>query len=231
MNSSECHNCMKILLLITAAVSILSLVSCSSGTPNSSESTEYCIEPSSILSPGIKVYKDCQPPYAKDKLNKHAIQLINNSDASDPTWQELKSFLIKDETNTVIYSEDYLCGHFCERLHNNAEDAGIRSAVAVIEVGLSAPHALNAFITTDKGLVYIDCTGPEFRAAMSAVQWQYEQDHPSMYDKVAYVQIGKPLGFLSIEINPPFSYEMFELRVQPNPWQSRGISQNVEIFW
>jgi hypothetical protein len=51
-----------------------------------------------------------------------------------------------------------ICADFAELLHNNAERAGIRCAFVSINVGGSG-HALNAFDTTDGGLVYIDDTG------------------------------------------------------------------------
>lgn len=53
-----------------------------------------------------------------------------------------------------------ICADFAERLHNEAEMAGIRCAyVSVGLTGQGGGHACNAFETTDRGLVYIDCTG------------------------------------------------------------------------
>lgn len=51
-----------------------------------------------------------------------------------------------------------ICADFAERLHNNAEMAGIRCAYVSITLG-DTGHACNAFQTIDRGLVYIDCTG------------------------------------------------------------------------
>jgi hypothetical protein len=49
-----------------------------------------------------------------------------------------------------------ICADFTERLHNNAEMAGLRCGY----VSLDTPnHALNVFETTDKGLIFIDDTG------------------------------------------------------------------------
>lgn len=47
-----------------------------------------------------------------------------------------------------------VCADFAERLHNNAEKAGIRCGYV-----LGTIHSFNVFETTDKGLVYIDDTG------------------------------------------------------------------------
>jgi hypothetical protein len=51
-----------------------------------------------------------------------------------------------------------ICGDFAETLHNNAEKAGIKSAIVIIKLG-STGHALNAFYTMDSGTIYIDDTG------------------------------------------------------------------------
>jgi len=63
-----------------------------------------------------------------------------------------------------------VCGDFAQRLHNSAELKGVRCGYVSIDLegytdpynyGISSNtgHALNVFNTTDKGLIYIDCTG------------------------------------------------------------------------
>ena len=71
---------------------------------------------------------------------------------------------------TAEPSPPKICADFAERLHNEAEMAGIRCAYVSLEltgytdpynsgIGSNTGHACNAFQTTDRGLVYIDCTG------------------------------------------------------------------------
>jgi len=71
---------------------------------------------------------------------------------------------------TAKPSSPKICADFAERLHNEAEMAGIRCAYVSLDmIGYTDPynlgiesdagHACNAFETTDRGLVYIDCTG------------------------------------------------------------------------
>ena len=50
-----------------------------------------------------------------------------------------------------------VCADFAERLHNNAEKAGIRCGYV-----LGTMHSFNVFETTDKGLIYVDDTGTSF---------------------------------------------------------------------
>lgn len=78
---------------------------------------------------------------------------------------------VRDIIDGVVQPDSpKICADFAERLHNNAEKAGIRCGYVSLDmVGYSDPynlgiksdagHACNVFETTDKGLIYIDCTG------------------------------------------------------------------------
>lgn len=104
--------------------------------------------------------------------------LVNNESASDPTWAELLDFLLEDKTDENTYtSVVYDCGCFARDVHNNAERAGIRAAYVYIYLSATR-HAFNAFKTTDKGLVFIDCTGSR------------ESEPSRCYDKIVDVQLG-----------------------------------------
>ena len=108
-------------------------------------------------------YKSAYIAGAKDDIKF----LDNNEFAKDVTYSEVISFVLEDETDKVEYNySSFVCADFAEMLHNNAEAAGIKCAyVSVSATGISDDgvpyegHALNAFNTTDKGLIYIDSTG------------------------------------------------------------------------
>ena len=51
-----------------------------------------------------------------------------------------------------------VCSDFAERLHNDAEMSGISCAYVSVDLSTGL-HALDAFQTTDKGLIYVDDTG------------------------------------------------------------------------
>jgi hypothetical protein len=107
---------------------------------------------------GTQVFSGINPPYTSGSSME--LVLINNSNATDPTWLELRAFLREDKTDKHLYIPgEYECGNFAEELHNNAEAAGIRAAFVGIHFYDGLPHAINAFKTTDLGLVYIDVTG------------------------------------------------------------------------
>jgi hypothetical protein len=99
---------------------------------------------------------------------------------------------------TVEPSPPKICADFAERLHNEAEMAGIRCAYVSLEmIGYTDPynleiesdagHACNAFETIDRGLVYIDCTG---------VSDSYGPDNN---DTIVDIQVGK-------QYNPEFLF-------------------------
>jgi hypothetical protein len=142
-----------------------------------------------------------------------SVHLINNENAIDPTWKELKSFLFLDKTDEEPYIEGYfVCGNFAEEVHNNAEARGIRAAfVTVFFSNDFDAHALNAFQTTDKGLVYIDCEG---------------------YDFVAYIEEQKEYGIIFLDMAESFDYNYFtnydndEFKFTP-----LGIVDLMYIYW
>jgi hypothetical protein len=144
----------------------------------------------------------------------HRITLKNNPDAKNPSWAELKAFLLKDDSDSIKYDfDEFVCADFAERIHNNAEVAGIRAAFVSIWLGpcsywpTSGGHALNAFETSDKGLVFIDCTG--FLSGVSA-------------DKIVDVEVGKNYVPRSIFTQPGWS----------DTWDSMGKVERIEtIQW
>jgi hypothetical protein len=84
------------------------------------------------------------------------ISLVNNNQAKNPTYSQLLTFLKADTTDQKRYTSTYNCGDFAETLHNNAEKKGYKAGWVALP---SIKHACNVFKTTDKGLVYVDCTG------------------------------------------------------------------------
>ncbi len=144
----------------------------------------------------------------------HYITLKNNPDATNHSWEQLKTFLLRDKTDSILYDFDtFVCADFAERLHNNAEAEGIRAAFVSIWLGpcsyfpTSGGHALNAFETSDKGLVFIDCTG--FISGVNA-------------DKTVDIKVGKDYIPMSIFSEPGWS----------DTWDSMGKVDEIEtIQW
>lgn len=88
------------------------------------------------------------PPYQDQ--NSQTITLKN------PTFQELKDFILSDPTSRNKYVlNQYECRHFATDVNNNAEAEGLRSAFVLIGYD-RGQHAVVAFVTSDRGLVYIE---------------------------------------------------------------------------
>jgi len=143
-----------------------------------------------------------------------AVHLVDNPDTKNVSFAELKSFILEDTTNQLRYLAGMRkCTDFAEALHNNAEAAGIRAAyVAVSFEGGGDGHALNAFQTTDEGLVYVDCTGPVGQAFANSDQ----------FDRIAHIEEGKTYKSLEITYYPKVACGAF--------WR-QGVVEKVEIYW
>jgi len=160
------------------------------------------------------------------KASGEPVILINNESATNPTWEELMTFLKADDTDRILYQEgSFVCSDFAERLHNNAERAGIRAAYVIVDFyGQADGHALNAFETTDKGLTYVDCTGSDIRL----------QELDS-FDKIAYIKKGKEYGIVSIYYTNTPEYEFYDLRKDNvrlrGFFESMGVVKEVDMYW
>jgi len=78
----------------------------------------------------------------------------------DPSYREMKDFLEQDETSEQEYlRNEYICVDFAANVKANAAKEGIRCAYVVIEYLGTNGHAIVAFDTTDRGLVYVE---PQF---------------------------------------------------------------------
>jgi hypothetical protein len=79
-----------------------------------------------------------------------AIELKN------PTFQELRDFILKDPTSRDQFAlNQYECRHFATEVNNNAEVEGLRCAFVLLCFD-RGQHAVVAFDTVDRGLVYIE---------------------------------------------------------------------------
>lgn len=168
-------------------------------------------------------------PYAK--ASGKSIQLLNNFNGThNPSWEELKAFLRVDNTDDYHYSySSFICGDFAELLHNNAEQAGIRAALVVVHFTVGKPHALNAFYTSDRRLVYVDCTGEGLRG-FTFEDWKYERAYPIDWDKIAYIIEGKEYGLISLDAAASPSYDFYiGYKAKVADYSNRVDSYNAEV--
>ncbi len=144
------------------------------------------------------------------------IHLINNPAAVDVTFKDVLAFIRLDTTDLKEYIDrgnpegitPFVCSDFAEAVHNNSESAGIRTAYVSIdwEDG-SIGHALDAFETTDAGLVYFDCTG---KGVFSQLEEPDSTIALGIWDKVAYLEVGKKYGVIGLAYAESPDYSFFE---------------------
>ena len=90
----------------------------------------------------------------------------------DPSYQEMEDFLALDKTSEQEYVEsEYICVDFTAAVKENAAKEGIRCAYVAIEYRGGSGHAIAAFDTTDRGLVFIE---PQFN-------WEVEPEIGKRY--------------------------------------------------
>jgi len=98
--------------------------------------------------------------HAEYKLASQPLGVKGTITLRNPTYQEVMKFLADDATNLRAYlEEDYVCVDFAAEVNNNAEEKGIRCAVVDIFYPEGYGHAIVAFDTADRGLVFIE---PQF---------------------------------------------------------------------
>ncbi|MFC2047909.1 hypothetical protein ACFLSK_00580 [Chloroflexota bacterium] len=180
---------------------------------------------------GADVFSDMQPQVTGGG-SVGSPTINNNPIATNPTWTELKAFLRSDQTDNRQYSLDsFNCVSFAEMLHNNAEDAGIKSAFVSLRFeDEPIGHALNAFKTADKGLTYVDCGGGTASDILL-----YGDDIER--DKIAYVKKGQRYGMLSMNraVSPEYSYYKKHYDVAEEAlgysWVPQGVIESIQIYW
>ncbi len=185
-----------------------------------------------------------------DAFSGEQMVLINNTEAIKATWEEVKVFLINDDTDEAIYGTEYSCAGAAMRVHNNAEAAGIKTGVAIINfLNDDTGHVCDVFDTADYGLVYIDCTPPQEMTFDSEKEEVFFILHPIENDRVAYIEIGEDYGLIDITRALSFDYsfyrnwmaewdyyasnpqEGYDDSLGPNRWASPGIVVNIKLYW
>jgi len=105
---------------------------------------------------------------------------------SNPTHKEMREFLASDKTDSnPLISGEYVCSDFAAQVNSNAEAGGIRAAYVRIR-SKKWGHAVVAFETVDRGLIFIE----------------------PQSDKEAGLVIGEPFPWYSVgAISPLTSYD------------------------
>jgi chaperonin cofactor prefoldin len=164
----------------------------------------------------LKLYKDTFGSSVTSGVspmaNGQSYGLNSNPNASDPTWDQLRNFIISDQTDMKPYIPGvYVCTDYARDVYNNSEKAGIKAGWVGIDFkNQTVGHACNVFKTTDRGLVYIDCSG--LPANLSG---------PSNRDKI-----------VTVKLNQDYIPQCLVYQLGwSSTWEDLGTVQDVQIFW
>jgi len=155
----------------------------------------------------VSIVHPHQSNYYESTASGSWVTLVNVKNATDPTYGELIEFINSDQTDEIEYDYyNFVCADFAQTVHNNAEEAGMKSAWVSIEFeGKNYGHACNAFNTTDRGIVFIDCTGPD----------PYQ---PGNWDSIVKIEVGDV-------------YRPEELFKKGSTYEPMGVVKNYQIYW
>ena len=91
------------------------------------------------------------------QINYEGLMTGHGYTIKDPSYNDMLRFLEEDDTDKAEYIEDeYECIEFTTDLCNRAEEKGIRCAYVSVRFPDGRGHAIVAFNTIDKDLIYIE---------------------------------------------------------------------------
>ncbi|MFC2034119.1 hypothetical protein ACFLTT_01760 [Chloroflexota bacterium] len=198
----------KLTLAILLALAICLLPGCDGAVqeeveipekPTSTSTQEFDQDALSKLQSEFDTYKaQSQQEYSElEAIYEKLLEGRTESTLVNPSWAELKAFIEHDKTDELTYIKGkFDCDGFAITLRDNAWKNGYRCAYVQMSFGNEEGHSLNAFETTDKGTVYIDC---------------------HQEDSAAYLKIGQRYGM--IELNS-IQFEHVNYSMDPDEfWQ------------
>lgn len=144
----------------------------------------------------------------------------DNPQAANPTWNQLITFVSQDNTDQNPYDvKSFNCVNYATTVYHNAETLKIESAVVKLNLrNSSAGHAVNAFITSDFGLVYVDCTGKDTIARIEAGK-------PYRAVRLGAVQPGQVRNDSWWDVLSSNYYYL------PNDYGGQAVVDYIDIYW
>ena len=87
-------------------------------------------------------------------------KIIKNMYARNPTFKEMKDFLLSKPATDILKHRTsegkYVCVDYSSDLHNLAQKSGINAGLVDILYTHGDGHMMVAFNTTDKGMIFVD---------------------------------------------------------------------------
>ena len=116
-------------------------------------------EPVDVVLKGIMI-NNVSCTFTSPGSDHKPVRLIDNSYSVDVSYDKVLNFVKYDKTDELRYNDSFMCAEFATQVHNRAERLGIKAHVVVVKYNNEGPsHMINGFNTTDKGMIFFDCTG------------------------------------------------------------------------
>lgn len=158
---------------------------------------------------GFPIYSR-ETPFTSHISPTGRVFLLDNPKARDVSYQELLDFLREDPTDQLKYvRNEFSCSDFSEILQHNAEKKGIQCAWVYVDLLGIADHSVNAFQTTDRGLIFVDDSGAS------------EDPHPFNMDKTVVLEKGRDYCPESLFPEEGWSKQ----------WGCTGTIEDYRIYW
>jgi len=148
--------------------------------------------------PGLLMNQD--GGYMVDSAGQPIIVPLSHG-VHNPTFLEVYTFAKTNTLSDLSYEPGkYMCTEYALETRKEALAIGLKCAIVNIQFSQGIGHAMTAFQTTDKGLVFLDLTGGT------------GEHQPGNYNTIGYVQVGKPYGRLPLDIGAidPSHYARYE---------------------
>ncbi len=101
----------------------------------------------------------------------------------NPTYQEALGFVSSDKTELRPYDRSWACVAFAREFQSNARKAGFYCGFVVVYFPDGNSHALDAFNTTDSGLMFVEPQSDEVVSlSIGEPYWNRAKYSPPRYD-------------------------------------------------
>ena len=127
--------------------------------------------------------KELRAEHKRNNKLKNQLESVKKSKGLlKPTYKQLKSFVLRDDTDLLEWEEDFDCTEFSNRFIDNFAKEGFFACTTELNLiidGEEAGHIIVAVNTKDKGLYYVE---PQSDSVFPADELQVGKNYCSIVD-------------------------------------------------
>ena len=127
--------------------------------------------------------KELRAEHERNNELKNQLESVKKSKGLlKPTYKQLKSFVLRDDTDLLEWEEDFDCTEFSNRFIDNFAKEGFFACTTELDLiidGEEAGHIIVAVYTKDKGLYYVE---PQSDSVFPADKLQVGKNYCSIVD-------------------------------------------------